>query len=152
VLNNQLDNIWGQLNNNQLENILLCCKTDWSVFNEFRRLSNRDTNSFLVKLGSPLLERILTGILDWFSVIFCWDLKTNCSCASCHSTHWSKMACMNFFFGRDFIVCKFRMCATPGVYPGATAHHRGFISYTYCQCVRCLPRVLISILCHAVHS
>jgi len=24
-----------------------------------------------VQLGSPLLERILTGILDWFSSIFC---------------------------------------------------------------------------------
>jgi len=36
-------------------------------------------------------------------------------------------------------------------HPGAAAHHRGFVSYTYSQCVRCLARVLITILCHAVH-
>jgi len=29
-------------------------------------------------------------------------------------------------------------------HPGAAAHHRGFVSYTHSQCVRCLARVLIT--------
>ena len=28
--------------------------------------------------------------------------------------------------------------AAPGIHPSAAAHHRGFVSYTYSQCVRCL--------------
>jgi len=30
------------------DNIWFCCKPDWFVFNKFRRLCNRDTNSFLL--------------------------------------------------------------------------------------------------------